>query len=68
MRQRRLRSGVHWQGALQKKVEQITVVKQELEYFQCLYNIYLYTKLYTFNFGFQAVSNYMTSNHLFHYF
>lgn len=58
MRQRRLRSGVHWQGALKQKDEQITGVKKGLEYLQFLYNTYLYTKPYTFNFGFQAVSNY----------
>jgi hypothetical protein len=68
MRQRGLRSDVHWQGALKQKDEQITGVKQGLEYFQFLYNIYLYTELYTFNFGFQAVSNYDIELFMFHYF
>jgi hypothetical protein len=32
-------------------------VEKGLEYFQFIYNIHLYTKLYNFKFGFQAVSN-----------
>jgi hypothetical protein len=58
MRQGRLRMGVHWQGAFKQKDEQITGVKQGRGYFKFLYKSCLYTNLYTFNFGFQAVSNY----------